>query len=98
VTKKATKVEVIRACKKLGFEEVSSRRGDHFKYVFFYKGKRVLRVIIPKGRGELRPGTLEGIREDLRLNKESFKQAIECPLGRKAYLGIVEQVMQTSHI
>lgn len=58
---------------------------------FVYKGNKIVRVTIPKGRGELRKGTQSSIINQLKLTKEMFFRLIECPLGEEEYVQILKE-------
>ncbi len=58
---------------------------------FIYKGKKVTRVTVPKGRDTLKKGTQKSIRESLRLNSSNFDALLECPLRFNEYVGILKK-------
>lgn len=51
--------------------------GPGFKFLF--------RVSIPKGSGDLQRGTARSIRNQLRLDKDQFRDFVECPMSAKQY-------------
>ncbi|MDI6793513.1 MAG: hypothetical protein QME81_11720 [bacterium] len=58
---------------------------------FVYEGKKIARVTIPKGRGDLRKGTQSSIINQLKLTNELFSRLIECPLGEEEYVQILKE-------
>ena len=64
--KRYSTAEVLRALSKAGFRQVS-QRGSHIKLT---DGEHV--VIVPAGRKEIRPGTLNSILNQSGLSKEIF--------------------------
>ncbi|MEW5766335.1 MAG: hypothetical protein AB1797_01740 [bacterium] len=58
---------------------------------FVYEGKKIGRVTIPKGQGELRKGTQSSIVNQLKLTNKLFSQLIECPLGCEEYMQILKE-------
>ena len=86
------KTEVVNACKKLGFEEKTTKRGKHLKFTFTYKGCEILRVTIPHGRDDLPTGTENAIRNSFSLSKEDFGKAIRCPLKKDGFMEILEDL------
>jgi predicted RNA binding protein YcfA (HicA-like mRNA interferase family) len=92
--KTASKQEVINACEKLGFENKTSKRAGHLKYVYFAEGKQRARVTVPRGRGELPSGTLESIRTQMHLDKVDFGMAIQCPFGPEDYGNLVASLIE----
>lgn len=64
--KRYSTAEVLRALYKAGFRQVS-QRGSHIKLT---DGEHV--VIVPAGRKEIRPGTLNSILNQSGLSKEVF--------------------------
>ncbi len=52
-------------------------------------GIKVLRVTYPHGRGDLKKGTINGIINQLKLNKAQFKDLIDCPLSAQDYEQII---------
>jgi len=57
----------------------------------YYKKRKILRVTIPKGRGELKIGTQNAIRDKLRLNSPDFDDLINCPLRLEDYINILKE-------
>lgn len=79
-------VEVLRAFKKL---EMEIREGRD-TLAFFYCGPRlVLWAKVPHKRGELKGRLPDYIRQQLRLNKEQFRQLVRCRLRRAEYVQIL---------
>lgn len=65
------------------------KAGKELNGWFIYKGKKILRVTIPKGRGDLKPKTQEDIRSKLRLNEKNFDTLNNCPLRLKGFIEIL---------
>jgi predicted RNA binding protein YcfA (HicA-like mRNA interferase family) len=65
--KRYSTAEVLRVLYKAGFRQVS-QRGSHIKLT---DGEHV--VIVPAGRKEIRPGTLNSILNQSGLSKEHFE-------------------------
>ena len=65
--KRYSTAEVLRALLRAGFRQVS-QRGSHIKLT---DGEHV--VIVPAGRREIRPGTLNSILNQSGLSKEHFE-------------------------
>ena len=91
---RAGKKEVEKACKKLGFENESAKRGRHLKYVFIRKGKRRAVVIIAKGRKEIKKKTLENIRKQMLLSRNDFSAAIQCPYKKRDYESFIDNMIE----
>ncbi len=52
-------------------------------------GKKILRVTYPQGRGQIKKGTVNSIINQLKLNKNQFKDLVICPLSGKEYEDII---------
>ena len=55
-------------------------------------GVKVLRITYPHGKGTLSPGTLNSIKNQLKLNREQFIDLIECPMKAKDYEDIIRSL------
>jgi hypothetical protein len=84
-----SKVEVARALQqKLNLH---FRSGKERNAWFHLDGVPVIRVTMPKGRGQLAPGTAESIRNQVRLSRAEFLDLIKCPLKESDYLRIIRK-------
>jgi len=92
------KTEVVNACRKLGFEEKTTRRGKHLKFTYNHNGRDILRVTIPHGRDELPTGTENAIRNSFSLSKEDFGKAIRCPLKKDGFTEIIEDLIDKKQL
>ncbi|HEY3347580.1 MAG TPA: hypothetical protein VGK71_08165 [Nitrospirota bacterium] len=63
---------IIRKCK------TEFRDGSERNAWYEYNGIKILRVTIPKGRGDITPGTLSSIKNQLKLTREEFDKFIKC--------------------
>jgi hypothetical protein len=52
-------------------------------------GKKILRVTYIHGAGDMRKGTLNSIRNQLKLDLTQFKDFIDCPLRAEQYEAII---------
>ncbi len=52
----------------------------HINARFYYKGEWIMRTAFSKGRSEIRTGTLNAIRNNLKMNREEFIQFADCPM------------------
>ena len=78
--------------KKLGFVERKGR-GKHIKYLYeASQGTKRIIVPVPKGRGDMKPGTLDGIRDRLYLNRRQFEGAFVCPFTREDYSSLIDKL------
>jgi predicted RNA binding protein YcfA (HicA-like mRNA interferase family) len=65
--------DLIRVAKKLGFE-LDRQKGSH---VIFYRASDKARVVIPVHAGrDIKPKTLHGILDDMRITPEKFKELL----------------------
>ena len=59
---------------------------------YVLEGKKRFRVRAPKKhRGDLRPGTAAGIKNDLKLTTTQFRQLVSCPISGTDYERIIRQ-------
>ena len=82
--------EVTRALeRKVGLD---FRAGRERVAWYVLEGKKLFIVHAPKThRGDLRPGTAAGIRNDLKLTTTQFRQLVACPISGADYEQIVRQ-------
>ncbi len=65
--------DLIRVAKQLGFE-LDRQKGSH---AIFYRASDKARVVIPVHAGrDIKPRTLHGIIEDMRITPEKFKELL----------------------
>ncbi len=64
----------------------------HFNARFYYKGNYIARATVPKGRREIRRGTLNNIRSQLKMNLEEFADFADCPMTIEDLIGIFKSV------
>ena len=65
--------DVVRVAKQLGFE-LDRQKGSH---AVFYRDSDKARVVIPMHAGvDIKPKTLHGIIDDLRITPEKFKELL----------------------
>lgn len=65
--------DVVRVARRLGFE-LDRQKGSHAVY---YRPSDKARVVIPMHSGkDIKPKTLRGIVEDLRISPEQFKELL----------------------
>jgi hypothetical protein len=72
---------------KLGLE---TRTGKERNAWFTWEGRRILRVTVPKGRGEIAPSTLRSIANQLRLTVRQLEELVNCRLGRDEWIRILQ--------
>lgn len=64
--------------------------GHHYAWLV-HGGRKILRVHVSHGKGDI-PGRIsDKIRSQLRLNKDNFLHLISCPLSLEQYLDILRQ-------
>lgn len=90
-----TKRDAVRVCRKLGLDDKSSKRGNHFKYAYTTGGKQRTIVIIPRGRGSLKIKTVESIRRQFMLGKADFKNAVDCPYKSEDYEAHIKALVKS---
>ena len=82
-----SKLEVARVLKqKLNLQ---FRKGKEANGWFELDGRKILRVTVPKGRGDLAFGTARSIRDQLKLSNSQFADLANCPLSGKDYEEII---------
>ena len=57
-------------------------------------GKKILRVTIPKGRGQVKIGTANSIRNQIKLSIEQYGDLIRCPISGKDYESIIREKIE----
>ena len=67
---------------KTGFQMRTTKENNSWLY---YNSVKILRVTHPKGRREIKKGTLGSIIKQLNLQKEQFENLIACSLSREDY-------------
>ena len=72
-----------------GLRRSKGRTGSETNIWYEVDGKAILRVTIPKGRGDIRTWTLNSIRNQLKLNHQQFKDFVKCPLEAQEYDAII---------
>lgn len=70
--------------------KIEFRCGNEFNGWFEYKNIKILRVTIPKGRKELKKGTLKAIRNSLKLDSTNFVNLMHCPLRLEGFIQILK--------
>ena len=83
--------EVIRALIKIGFKMVTGKKERKFIYTH-PDGSVTYTVLVPKSEDEFKKGTFHGIRDQTRLDKKSFENAIKCPFKYEDYVSFVETI------
>jgi len=64
--------DLVRVARRLGFE-LDRQKGSH---AIFYRASDKARVVIPMHAGDMKPKTLFGIIDDLRITPEEFKELL----------------------
>lgn len=89
-TLKATKIE--RALlNKLGFEP---KAGHHRIFRLYLDGKLAARTFISHGQREVGRYHIGQMARQMRLSRQEFLDAIECPLTRQEYYKLLRQRLQ----
>lgn len=70
--------------KKLGFV---TKRKNGIQYYYYYQDQMILTTSIHTGEGDIRKGTANAIRSQMKLCPEQFKDAYDCPMRADEYLG-----------
>lgn len=77
-------IDVIRACEnKL---DIKFRDGSEQNGWFKYKGKKISRITVPKGRKYLPPQTYKSMSRQLQLPINDFDDFLECTFGLDEYI------------
>jgi len=92
------KNEVVKACRKLGFEEKTTRRGKHIRFVYKNKGIEILHITIPHGRDILPTGTEHAIRGSFYLDVKNFTRAVRCPLKKAEFKRIISELIEKGQL
>ena len=65
---------------------VTEKRGTkEVNYTVKIDGVYMCRVTVPKGRGELPPGTLNSIKNQTLLSRNDFERLVKCPMKLEEY-------------
>jgi hypothetical protein len=72
--------------RKLDLEARSTKERNAWLY---WEGRKVLRVTVPKGRGDLAPSTHRSMANQLRLTLGQLDELVRCTLGRSEYIEIL---------
>ncbi len=71
-----------------------SRSRKHITYAIDRHGREVIPLVtVPHGRDDLKIGTQNSIRNALRLNKEQFQKFVNCPLSKRDYEEILDNLI-----
>jgi len=81
------KAEVERVFDKL---ELNVRSTKHRYGWFCHAGKKILRVHLSHGRGDLPGRVTDKVRSQLKLSENDFRELIECPLSLQDYVTILK--------
>jgi predicted RNA binding protein YcfA (HicA-like mRNA interferase family) len=73
---------------KFGFEP---KAGSHRIFRLYLDGKLVARTYISHGQREVRRYHIGKMSRQMRLNRQEFLDAIECPLTRERYYELLRQ-------
>jgi hypothetical protein len=69
------------------------REGKERNAWYELDGRKILRVTVPKGHGDLPRGTANAIRNQLKLSMQEYRGLIQCPLTGRDYEQIVRKKM-----
>ncbi|MCH8290572.1 type II toxin-antitoxin system HicA family toxin [Candidatus Poribacteria bacterium] len=78
--------------------EYQIRRRKEINYVIFRQGQRISRVTVPHGRKDLKTGTERSIRNQLLLDKEQFKDFVNCLLSGEDYAAILDGLIERGEL
>lgn len=83
--------ETVAALEKKGF---TKREGRDYNFRFHTAAGAVTAIAtrVPKGRGELRPWEVRGLRKDLGLREDELLSLIDCPLSASDYEAIQKKL------
>ncbi len=94
--KRHDKARVARAVsKKAG---VRFRSGSEQTGPVVLDGKRVFNVTVPKGRGDLTPGTQNAIRDQLKLSRDDFTRLVDCTMTGTDYMNLLREMRAQNRI
>lgn len=65
--------------------------GKEQNYKIIVEGNYVARVTVPHGRGELKRGTENSIRNQFLLPRDLFEDLVECPLSARDYVRYLQE-------
>lgn len=68
---------------------VQPRTAGERNYWFYLDGKKCLRVTLPQGRGQLKPGTANSIVNQLKLCKNQFNEFVSCKWTLEDYVYMI---------
>jgi hypothetical protein len=86
-TLKARQVEKALVAK-LGFEE---REGHHRIFRLYLDGRLVARTFFSLGQRDLTEFLIGQMARQMRLSRQEYLSAVECPLDRESYYALVRQ-------
>lgn len=90
--------DVRRALEKIGYD-LRKSRGPHHRYEYFHTdGVKRATVSVPKGRREMKRGTLDGIRSRTHLDRQRFDAALECPFRMADYVEFMDRYMKSGKV
>lgn len=55
-------------------------------YYYYYDNKLILRSGLPKGEGDIKKGTASAIKNELKLSRQQFVDAYNCPFSHEDFL------------
>ncbi|MFH0802014.1 MAG: hypothetical protein V2A78_06465 [bacterium] len=64
---------------------LKKRVGKEFQFYYELEGKVILRTTVPKGRGDISPGTLSRIKNQLCMDRDFFDGFYDCHKKAKDY-------------
>ena len=70
---------------------IKLRTGKERNGWYMLDGNPVFRVTIPHGNGYIPPGTVNEIIKETKLDKQQFRDLINCPLKSKDYERIIRE-------
>jgi len=81
------KVEIKKIFQKLNLQVRSTK---HRYGWFIFEGKKILRVDLSHGKGNIPGRVSDKIRSQLKLSQKDFKELINCPLSLEEYEAILK--------
>ena len=76
---------------KLGFQH---RPGHHDIYRLYLDGRLVARTYMSHGRRELSDYHVGQMASQMRLSRQEFQDAVDCPLNQEAYHALLRQRLE----
>jgi len=73
------------------FDITEHRHGKENNYKIVVNGKFMARVTVPKGRGDIKPGTMRSIVSQTLLPKDKFSDLASCPFSQIDYINFLVQ-------